>query len=369
MKIGIDARPLISKHPSGIGTYVVHVLRYISAMDSENEYILYSNKEMEYPIELGPNFHKKVIPGKVGTLWLRYSLPRYIAKDKLDVFWGTQHFLPCPVKGVRMCLTVHDTALLIQPKWGSQVNAFMQNTFLPPSAREADLILAVSNSTKRDTVRLCGVSEEKVAVIYEGYPESLQQPTQEETAAIREKFAIGGPYYLYVGNIEPRKNIETMVAAFNILAETDPDAWLVLAGGLGWRYNGILQAVESSPYKDRIVMPGYLSVQEKYLLYKEARAFLFPSHYEGFGLPILEAYRIGTPVITAKNSSLPEVGGEAAYYVSDENDPTALAAVMEEMAKATPEELERRAALAKVHCDSFSWEKCAAQTMAVLLKK
>ncbi len=369
MKIGIDARPLISRQPSGIGTYLIHVLRYISAMDKENAYYLYSHQEMEYPIELGENFHKRVIPGKVGTLWLRYILPQHIKKDGIEVFWGTQHFLPCPVKGVRTCLTVHDTALLIQPKWGSRVNAFMQNTFLKSSAREANLVLTVSHSTKRDTVRLCGVPEEKIVVTYEGCPESLQQPDAEEAAAIREKFGICWPYYLYVGTIEPRKNIETIVAAFNILAQTDPDARLVIAGGLGWRYEGILHAVEESAYKDRIVMPGYLSVQEKHLLYSASRAFLFPSHYEGFGLPILEAYRTGTQVITAKNSSLPEVGGEAAWYVEDENDADALAQVMAAVAAAPQDELQRRTALGNAHCDSFSWETCAKQTMALLLRQ
>ncbi len=369
MKIGIDARPLISRQPSGIGTFLIHVLRYISAMDSENEYYLYSNKELEYPIELGANFHKRIIPGKVGTLWLRYSLPRHIAKDHLDIFWGTQHFLPCPVKGVRMCLNIHDTALLIQPKWGSRVNAFMQNTFLRASAREADHIFAISQSTKRDVVRLCGVSEEKITVTYLGCPENLQQPSQEEAAAIRDKFGIRWPYYLYVGTIEPRKNIETIVAAFNILAKTDSETRLVIAGGLGWRYEGILQAVEESPYKDRIIMPGYLSAQEKYLLYRDACAFLFPSHYEGFGLPILEAYRTGTQVITAKNSSLPEVGGEAAWFLDDENDAAALAEVMAAVAAATDEELQRRVAIGNTHCNNFSWDACAKQTMQLLLKK
>lgn len=369
MKIGIDARPLISSQPSGIGTFLIHVLRYISAMDAENEYYLYSHQEMEFPIELGKNFHRRVIPGKVGTLWLRYSLPKYLKKDGIEVFWGTQHFLPRPVKGVRTCLQIHDTALLIEPKWGSRTNAFMQNTFLKASAREADAILVISHSTKRDVMRLCRVPEEKIAVTYLGCPESLQQPSEEEASAIREKFGIEWPYYLYVGTIEPRKNIETMVAAFNILAEKDRSARLVLAGGLGWRYEGILQAVESSPYKERIVMPGYLSVQEKYLLYKESRAFLFPSHYEGFGLPILEAYRTGSQVITAKNSSLPEVGGEAAWFVEDENDAQALAEVMAEVAAASQEELARRRALGNTHCDSFSWENCAKQTMEMLLKK
>lgn len=369
MKIGIDARPLISCQPSGIGTYLVHILRCISLMDSENEYYLYSNKELEYPIELGANFRKRIIPGKVGTLWLRYSLPGHIAKDGIDVFWGTQHFIPCPVKGVRMCLTVHDTALIINPKWGSRVNALMQNAFLKASARQADDILAVSHSTKQDVIRLCGVDEKKVTVVYAGCPENLQQPSEEDAIAIREKFGIRWPYYLYVGTIEPRKNIETMVAAFNILAKTDPHARLVIAGGLGWRYEGILQSVENSLYKDRIIMPGYLSAQEKYLLYRDARAFLFPSHYEGFGLPILEAYRIGTQVITANNSSLPEIGGDAAWFVDDENDAAALANVMVTVATAPQEELQRRTALGNAHCKNFSWDTCAKQTMLLLLKK
>lgn len=369
MKIGIDARPLISSQPSGIGTYLIHVLRYISTMDTENEYYLYSNKEMEYPLELGKNFHKRVVPGKVGTLWLRYSLPKYIAQDGIDVFWGTQHFLPRPVKHVKTCLTIHDTALLIQPKWGSQVNAFMQNTFVKASARQADRIFVISHSTKKDVVRLCNVNDQKITVTYLGCPESMQKPASTEAAFIRNKFGIQWPYYLYVGTIEPRKNIETIVAAFDILADTDQDARLILAGGLGWRYDGILKAVENSPHKDRILMPGYLTAQEKYLLYQEARAFLFPSHYEGFGLPILEAYRTGTQVITAKNSSLPEVGGEAAWYVENENDAAALAEVMAAVSAAPQDVLQQKTATGNSHCDSFSWEKCAQQTMTLLLNK
>lgn len=116
-------------------------------------------------------------------------------------------------------------------------------------------------------------------------------------------------------------------------------------------------------------MPGYLSVQEKNLLFRNCRAFLFPSHYEGFGLPVLEAFRADAQVVTANNSSMPEVGGEAAWYVEDENDPQALAEVMSQVAGASDEERQRRVTLAKEHCDHFSWQNCAKQTMQLLLQK
>jgi len=370
MKIGIDARPLISKHPSGIGTYLINILNYLNVVDRENQYFLYSNKPLEYPITLGDNFTIRVINGKIGTLWLRYSLPQYIKADGIQVFWGTQHFLPKRVENVRMILTIHDVALLINPRWGSAVNSVMQNLFLKSSARDADKIIVVSKSTGDDTIKLCGIAPEKISVIYEGCPSPVtQQLSDEDATAFKEKFNIKERFFLFVGNIEPRKNIDTIIKAFELAAAKDERIQLVLAGGLGWKYEGILDQIKKSAFSDRIIRTGYISSEQKNWLFGNAIAFLFPSHYEGFGLPILEAYRAGTPVITAKKSSLPEVGGDAAWYVQDENSADELANVMDVLLSLPAEQKLMMTEKGRARCDMFSWKHCAEQTHRLLVRK
>lgn len=368
MRIGIDARYIASAKPTGIGTYMLHILNQLSHMDRENEYILYSNQPIECSLGLGPNFIRKIIPGKVGTLWLRYALPRHLAKDNIQVFWG-QHFLPLPVKGVKMCVTIHDTALLIEPRWGSTVNSIMQKLFLRSAAKEADRIIAVSQSTKNDVIRLCGVTPDKIAVIYEGSPSLHQNVHAENEQSMLDKLGITGPYYLYLGTIEPRKNIDTIVKAFELLAAEDPMVQLVIAGSWGWRYESVKSQIEESPCSSRILLPGYVSLEEKFLLYRKALAFVFVSHYEGFGIPILEAYAMGTSVITANNSSLPEVAGDAAWYVQQHTDFQELARVMGAMRTVSAQERDERERLGRERCKLFTWERCAMQTRDFLLKK
>lgn len=366
MRIGIDARYIASAKPTGIGTYMLHILKQLSHVDHENEYILYSNQPIECSIDLGPNFIRKAIPGKVGTLWLRYTLPKYLVKDKIQVFWG-QHFLPLPVKGVKMCLTIHDTALLIDPRWGSTVNSLMQKLFLRSAAKEADRIIAVSQSTKNDVVRLCGVEPDKIAVIYEGSPSLHQNVSVANEQAMLDKLGITGPYYLYLGTIEPRKNIDTIVKAFELLAAEDPSVQLVIAGSWGWRYESVKLQIEGSPFNSRILLPGYVSLEEKFLLYRNALAFVFVSHYEGFGIPVLEAYAMGTSVITANNSSLPEVAGDAAWYVQKHTDFQELARVMGTMRTVSTQDRSKKAQLGRERCKRFTWKKCAEHTLHILV--
>lgn len=371
MRIGIDARDLLKPHPTGIGTYIDHIVSYL-AENGNYEIYLYTPADFDlaaagrsYP----DTVKVRVVPTRLpGTLWLRYALPKVLRCDKIDIFWGASHLLPAKCKGIRYVLTVHDLALFIEPRWGKRNNVIVLKTFMPRSVNEADAILVDSLSTQNDLVRICHADESKISCVYLGgvkiepgliCPDALKR--------VKEKFSIRDRYFYYVGTIEPRKNIETIVKAFEHLSNDYPDVDLVLAGVLGWRYEGILEQIECSPVKDRIRLTGYLTKEEKVNLYAGSQAFLFPSHYEGFGLPILEAMVAGTIVITDQVSSLPEVAGDAALYIEDENNVNALASQMRRSLEMDKAERSVILEAGKKQAGKFSWENCARETVKVLL--
>ena len=370
MRIGIDARALVGKNMTGIATYLDCILKYLAEHDRENEYILYSSLPYEEERNYGPNFTVKVVKRTKEVLWAILDLTRAIRKDNLDVFWGPNYELPLRVKGVRYVLTIHDLALLINSGWGDRRTTFTLKVMAPWAVRRADRLLADSESTKQDLIRLCKAKEAVVRTVYlGGYEDQTHLVSAEGLVAAKQKYGIGEKYFFFVGTIEPRKNIDTLVKAFELLAAKDPDVQLVIAGGIGWNCDDVLTQIRNSPYADRILQVGYVEKQEKLDLYAGAAAYVLPSHYEGFGLPVLEAMSLGGIVITSNNSSLPEVVGEAALYVDNENDETALAALMEQVLKMDSAERQRRIELGIQQAAKFSWEKCAQETVQELLGK
>lgn len=367
MIIGIDARPLISDKPSGIGVYLSEVLNVFKNSSNDNNFILYSNKPISSKYSFPNNFQIKVIPGKIGTLWLRYIIPRSLVLDDVDVFWGTQHILPKRNNKIKYILTVHDLSLIINPSWGSIKNAIMQNLFTKASIRDADILIADSKSTKKDIERLCKVQSNKIKTIYLGGVERYLNFDDKLVKATLEKYNITNKFFYYVGTIEPRKNIGTIVKAFERVCNFYPNIQLVLSGGLGWKYKPILELIEKSTVSKNIVRTGYISTVEKAILLNNAQAFVFPSHYEGFGIPVLEAMTQGTLVITARNSSLCEVGGDAAFYMENESDSDELEKLMETILSMPKEarifRIEHGLQIAK----AFSWDVCARKTMDILI--
>lgn len=368
MNIGIDARPLISDNPTGVGIYLVNIMGYIALNDTENDYILYSNISLSSKYSFPKNVTVKIIKGKVGTLWLRYILPKQIKMDAIDVFWGTQHILPRKVDGIRYVLTVHDLALLVNPQWGSHLNSFMQNIFARMSIKNADRIIAVSNSTKNDIVRICRFNENKVSVIYEGVENNHLKNIANDNS-ILAKFNIDKKYYLYLGTLEPRKNIDTIVRAFESIAAADDNVILVLAGGIGWKFKQTLKYIKNSKYKEKIIFTGYVSEDEKEVLLKNCICFLFPSHYEGFGIPVLEAFALRTLVITSKRSSLPEVGGDAAFYIENENEADELSKIMYYVYTMNAAEKLARIQKGVDQVSRFKWSECGKKTLSLILNE
>ena len=367
MRIGVDARPLVSESPSGIGIYLLEILKHLD--DNGNTYILYSNEPIRNQDPSLKRFEKRVVKGKVGTLVICFKLSNVLKADKIDEFWGTEHMLPLFTKGIRRVLTVHDLALLINPKWGSTKNVIMQNVFCRLSCKCADHIIAVSEATKKDICRILHIDEKKITVIYNGGGQNeIPAFSLEEEQGIRKRLGVNNnSFFAYVGNIEPRKNIENIVKAFEIAkSDLDSECKLVLAGKLGWRTDNIIKSIDNSKYKSSILLPGYISEREKEFLLQKSIAFVFPSNYEGFGIPIIEALSYGGVVITARNSSLPEVGGKVAFYVGGEHDAEDIAKKMLQCSKISVEQHFNLEAKGKKWAEQFSWKKCSKQTQEIL---
>ncbi|SFP37189.1 Glycosyltransferase involved in cell wall bisynthesis [Butyrivibrio proteoclasticus] len=323
MRIGIDARTLSYEY-TGIPIFVYDVLKCWNEENTDDEFFLYSNRPFELDFKLKDNWHIVIDEYGLGTIWVQLRLAELIKKDKLDVFWEPMNFLPRKVRGTNYCVTVHDLAVYKNASFGTFKEFVMERLFIAKSCRTADKIIAISEATKREILNELKVSEEKVKVIHNGdspYNGKEKNYSDYEKKQIQKKWnVVSNKYLLYVGTIEPRKNITTIVKAFNVLkANGDFEGKLVLAGKRGWKSDSIFQTIMDSTYKDDIVVTGYVTEIEKECLYREASCLLFPSFEEGFGFPIVEAMSVGLVVITADTSSMPEVGGDVAFYVNKQD--------------------------------------------------
>ncbi|HDH07512.1 MAG TPA: glycosyltransferase family 1 protein, partial [Candidatus Moranbacteria bacterium] len=249
---------------------------------------------------------------------------------------------------------------------------FELNTLLKLAVNKSDKIIAVSNSTKLDILKFYPkIKEDKVKVIYHGFDTKLFQKEipQEKVSKVLASYKLpvspasgqATSYILYVGAIQPRKNLETLVEAFDLYKKNNPAIKLVLAGGKAWQWEGTMEKIENSPYKNDIIVTGTIGFDDMVVLYRNAALFVFPSLYEGFGIPILEAFVSEVPVICANNSSLPEVGGDAVKYFDSSNHQDLYKKIKEVLEN---DELKNiLITKGKEQLQKFSWEKCAKETL------
>ncbi len=346
MKIGIDARPLTGKL-TGIGTYVYALLEELSRQDSENEYVLYAHKPLITPPFANPRFRVALYPSKVGTLGYCLKLPKLLTKDNIEIFWGTCHVLPFFNPQIRYLLMILDLTPYRHPGSMSLYNLCVNRLLMPFSVRKADRLFAISESTKRETKIFLG--REPELVIY-GAADCAPQE--------RKK---GVPYMLYVGTVEPRKNLITLLKAYGqALQEGHKLPKLVIAGKKGWKSENIYALAKTLP----VEFLGYIDDKTKLELYNGADFFVYPSLYEGFGLPVLEAMQCGLPVISSNSSSLPEVVGDAGLLF-DPLDEKALKEHLIALSTSSELCLELRAKSLE-QARKFSWAKSAEQLMKAL---
>ena len=286
--------------------------------------------------------------------WLPYS----------DVFHATDHLLP-PLRRAGSVFTVHDLIFLHFPEYHLPLNRWYLSLMLPRFLRRADALIAVSENTKRDVVKLMQIPPDKITVIYEGVNPAYR-PLDDSAARdrVREKYRLPAEYILYFGTLEPRKNLLTLLDAYHaLLVRGQAIPSLVLAGRKGWLYQPVFARVRALGLEDRVHFTDYVDEQDAPVIMNAASVFVYPSLYEGFGLPPLEAMACGTPVICSNASSLPEVVGDGGLLF-EPRDVGALAnAIARVLADAELRTQLRARGIEQAR--KFTWERAARETLAV----
>jgi glycosyltransferase involved in cell wall biosynthesis len=267
------------------------------------------------------------------------------------------------VKTCRQVVTIHDMTFFLLPQCHLFTKRLYFQRLIPECVRRANQVIAVSESTKRDAIRILGTQCEKIKVIYHGKDERFHPDRAAATSCrLRAKHGLSRRVILFVGLIEPRKNLARLIRAYGKLKSLHQDSCLVLVGRLGWGYEAVLRAVSESGARDRIFFPGFIPDQELPSLYNLADVFVYPSLYEGFALPVLEAMACGVPVVTSNVSSMPEIAGDAAFLV----DPYDVDGIAQGLERVLVDRAlrERLAEEGPKRSQPFTWERTARETLA-----
>jgi glycosyltransferase involved in cell wall biosynthesis len=355
LRIAIDARKL---RDYGIGTYVRNLLRHLSRIDSNTEYVLFCRAEdCALAEELGENFRAVPEPARPYSASEQLRIPMDIRREGIDLFHAPHYVLP-PLTPCKSIVTIHDCIHLRFPQYLPNRLAYAYaRSSLWFATHRSNRVLTVSEASKRDILRYFTVPERKIDVIYNAIDERFGElPAPEEIERVRDRYQLNAPYVLYAGNIKPHKNLERLIEAFHMVRRADLEhVKMLIIGDEISKYATLRRAVHRYKLHKHVRFFGFVPDKTLAVLYRLARAFVFPSLYEGFGLPPLEAMASGTPVITSNVSSLPEVVGDAALLI-DPYDPEAIAEAMRRVLLDSDlrEDLRQRG-LRRV--GEFSWER------------
>ncbi len=324
VRIGIDARKL---HDFGIGTYIRNLLRHLARIDQRTEFVLLC-RETDAPAlkSLGEHFRPVVETAGNYSIAEQIRIPLALRREGVTLFHAPHYVLP-PLTRCTSVVTIHDCIHLMFPQYLPNRLAFgYARASIALAARCATRVMTVSESSKRDILRFVDVDPDKISVIYNAYDERFGvEPQEEDVVRVRERYQLHDEFVLYAGNVKPHKNLERLIAAFQIVRKRGLDHLkLVLIGDEISKYAALRRAVHKYQLHKYVRFLGYLPEETLAVMYRLAGVFVFPSLYEGFGLPPLEAMASGTPVVTSNVSSLPEVAGDAAVLV-DPYDPDAIA--------------------------------------------
>jgi glycosyltransferase involved in cell wall biosynthesis len=372
MRIGIDGK-VISPRAGGIGTSAFNLVR--SCLRTAADHY----PQMEFVIFTGPHTCSEGIYGTNCTIDKRFRriessllrlllfIPRGLRTQHIDIFHGFDHIgVPLFAKVGRYVATIHDMIPLLWPQWVTRKHRLVVTAAYYRLRHQADMVITPSEATKADIVRHLQIDPQRIAVIPWGCDERFQPGGDpEHFAAVQQRYRLPAQYLLFVGTLEPRKNLTTLLHAYAMLRAEWPgeDLKLVVAGRTGWLYTDIFDTVKRLALDEEVIFTGFVDDEDLPDLYRGAQLFVFPSLYEGFGLPILEAMASGVPVITSATASMPEVAGDAAILV----DPHDSEAIAEGMAQVLAEDRLRQTMIQKglVRARRFTWDTVAQHTLEV----
>ncbi|MBX7258639.1 MAG: glycosyltransferase family 4 protein [Candidatus Hydrogenedentes bacterium] len=363
MRIGIDVGP-VTQRPTGVGNYCRNLFSTLVEECRDDSFVAFS-ASMHPPAlgSAGPRVTMRHFPAPTRALyglWSTVGLPRIEAMTgPVDVYHATNFFLP-PARTCGRVLTIHDLGFLVVPEMCSPKIVGPFSKRMRRFAAEADVVLADSEATRQDILRLLEVPPAKVVAAPLAAGKDLRPMDRDEARrVVRERHGLHEPYLLFVSTLEPRKNVTGLLRVFARLRDRIPHR-LVLVGATGWNADPIVEAIATLGISDRVVRLGFAPGNDLNALYSAADVFVFPSYYEGFGLPVLEAMTCGCPVVTSNRSSLPEVVGEAGTMC----EPDDHAAIAEAVMRLIEDGAARERAVARglAQAATFSWSACAAIT-------
>ncbi len=366
MRIAVQASDLDAERIDGTRVYLKELLKRFGTLDPQAEFLLYHR--VAFNPALAPpllaNYQVRGCPFPFMWMQTRFALELFRAKPE-KLFLPIQAAPFVVPRATEVTATIHDLAFRRYPETFPKSHLLKLNIMLDLALRRADKLIAVSQSTKDDLLEFFPrLDERKIKVIHHGFDGEFfgMKLSQEEIFQKLKSYKLQATsYVLYVGALQPRKNLARLIEAFDIAKKSIPEMKLVLAGEPAWLSEGILEAREKSAHKEDIVLTGRVDFETLRALYRGARLFAFPSLYEGFGLPILEAFASGTPVLAASNSSLREVGGRAALYCHAES----VHDIAEKLERLWDDELLRAELVTRgrKQLQNFSWDRCAQETL------
>ncbi len=375
LRFGIDISRSVGES-TGVGSYAKSLVEGLARVDREADYVCYGmfcecfpRDWRKAPVPKAPHvrLQRSWLPGGyVRRRWQSFPLHRDALLGGVDVLHCTAYDAPL-LDRTPLVVTIHDLNHFIYPQYHTKENYDFVTRSVHHAARRADLIVTDSESSRREIRRYLHVPLERIEVVpLAADPAFSEQPRPDGVERARKRYHIDGPYFLAVGSLEPRKNLPRILEAFRAYLEGGGDASLVAAGGPGWKNEAIHAAVDKFQLNGRVIFTGYVPMEDLPSLYQGAEIFLYPSIYEGFGLPILEAMSCGTAVVTGKSSSLPEVAGDAALLV-DALDAGEIAAAMQRLTSDTGLK-EALILKGRARAACFSWDETAAK-MAALYRR
>ncbi len=348
MKIALDGMPLDSQL-TGVGHYTLELARSLALVAPTDKFTLISPQTLK--------------PSVLNRRWWSIGLPLHLLRSSFDLFHGTNYEIPLWSRRPSV-VTIHDLSLFLHPEAHQQHLVRRARWRLPLMAKFAARIITPSNSVKTEVCETLKIDPDKVVVTPEAPRSTFKRREGAEVIELHQRLGINKDFILFVGTVEPRKNLHRLVEAFDQLVRTTSlSTQLVIAGGQGWLMDDFSSVIKQKKLGDRICLTGYLQDEELSALYSSCKAFVYPSLYEGFGLPPLEAMACGAPVITSRIPSISETVGTAARLV-DPRDVNDLASAIAELL--TDETTRRHFADAGVeHVKKFTWEQTALKTLDV----
>lgn len=362
MKIAIDIRTA-GGEKTGKGWFTFHISQKLLELDQENEYILYA-KDGVPGYEQYKNSTLKLID-KSGFSW-HLAVAKDCKKEGVDLYIAPSSYITPALlhKSIKSILVVHDLVAFFYPNTHNKKAIIIEKLFLKRALKRAAQVVTVSENTKTDLINKYNYEENKIDVVYCAAGDDFKPLKKDLLGPFIEKTNLPQNFFLAVGTLEPRKNYPTLISSFNLIAKKYPDYHLIIVGGEGWDFEEIYKQVKQSSLKGRVHFLGYLSTKSLVNLYNLAKALVFPSFYEGFGIPPLEAMKCSCPVIASFSSSIPEVLGDAAILIDPSNQ-AEIAGAMHKLIQ-EPDLAQSLSNKGLLQARKFSWKESGEKLLGII---